>query len=143
MTSSPAAKRPGTRGILDDIMKVSDLNRAQLDYWVAKAAGIVCRINTTTKLCEIYVSGPPGEDEWILFMPSIDWSDGGPIIERERIGVIPAGEIWSAYKIESTGSGISMKRWRHFSDTPLEAAMRCYVTARFGDTVPDATEAEE
>jgi hypothetical protein len=62
---------------------------------------------------------------------STDWSQGGPIIERERIVVTPVGGYWEAngckppYHDDTFSTG----------DTPLIAAMRCYVASRLGDEV--------
>ena len=62
------------------------------------------------------------------YSPSTDWSQGGPIIEREGIGF---------YKANST------KWWAHpyggeynaEGTTSLIAAMRCYVSSKLGDVV--------
>lgn len=68
---------------------------------------------------------------------STDWSQGGPIIEREEIGVsrrMPCmrGEEWGAHgSISAKGAGY---RWAA-GPTPLIAAMRCYVASRLGEEV--------
>ena len=71
------------------------------------------------------------------YNPSINWSQGGPIIEREWINVVKAhdGGCWQA----------ASERWMlddspHTGPTPLAAAMRCYVASKLGDEVevPDA-----
>ena len=65
---------------------------------------------------------------------STDWAHGGPIIERERI------------RLEFDGSafGINAGKWESSSpecgyvvsgETPLIAAMRCYVASKLGDEV--------
>lgn len=63
---------------------------------------------------------------------STDWSQGGPIIAREKIdtehwkGVWAANmysEVTSQHTAQSTGT------------TPLIAAMRCYVASKLGDSV--------
>jgi hypothetical protein len=57
---------------------------------------------------------------------STDWSQGGPIIERERIELEHDGFAWWArIKADEDYTG----------PTPLIAAMRCYVTSKLGDTV--------
>lgn len=57
---------------------------------------------------------------------SRDWAEGGAIIERERIEIVP-NDMWDAYKegqhVPNTGA------------TPLIAAMRCYVASKLGDEV--------
>ena len=52
---------------------------------------------------------------------SADWAHGGPIIEREKMGVFPTHGGWAA----GLQSG----------PTPLIAAMRCYVASVLGDEV--------
>jgi hypothetical protein len=77
------------------------------------------------------------------FMPSTDWAQGGPIIEREGIvvdlrkeyGWIAAREFWYLENKEdhdlcSTG------------ETYLIAAMRCYVALKLGDEVDIPKELE-
>tara|TARA_R110000868_G_scaffold204772_2_gene452930 strand:+ start:443 stop:865 length:423 start_codon:yes stop_codon:yes gene_type:complete len=60
------------------------------------------------------------------FSPSIDWAQGGPIIERELLLLRPYGLSW-----ECSMGGIN---W--FKGTaPLIAAMRCYVASKLGDDV--------
>jgi hypothetical protein len=68
---------------------------------------------------------------------STDWSWGGPIIEREEIGIrrnapCSTGREWEASgSITAKGAGY---RWG-YGPTPLIAAMRCYVASRLGDEV--------
>ena len=61
---------------------------------------------------------------------STDWSQGGPIIEREKIrlnyGVGEEGFYCEAY--------ITAGTCQH-GPTPLTAAMRCYVASKLGDKV--------
>ena len=71
------------------------------------------------------------------FEPSTDWSQGGPIIEREEIGTkrrMPSmrGEKWEAAgSIGAKGAG-----YRHaVGPTPLIAAMRCLCASKLGDEV--------
>ena len=67
--------------------------------------------------------------------PSTDWSQGGPIIERERIETRydrtgRFSEPWIASTLERMITG----------PTPLIAAMRCLVTSKLGATVDVPTE---
>jgi hypothetical protein len=65
------------------------------------------------------------------YHPSINWSQGGPIIEREGICVFlrsphwPENNRWSARQEDGASLG----------STPLIAAMRCYVASKLGDEV--------
>ena len=68
------------------------------------------------------------------FEPSTDWSQGGPIIEREKIelryhDVIVAG-IW--YR---DGIGSDECSHKAIGPTPLIAAMRCLCASKLGDEV--------
>jgi len=58
---------------------------------------------------------------------SSNWAQGGPIIQRKKIGVsFESVELWEAWAYDGvTGTG----------PTPLVAAMRCYVASVLGDTV--------
>ena len=115
-------------------MKVSELDGALLDYWVARAEGIGVTWNhqgTPKAWIGRYIEGV-----YAPYCPTTDWEQGGPIIERESITVTDAisrdGE-WSA------GFVIWMPDhddWKH-GPTPLVAAMRAYVASKIGDTVKE------
>lgn len=62
------------------------------------------------------------------FTPSTDWSQGGPIIEREKINLanMVRTSTWSAYTHKGHVMG---------GPTLLIAALRCYVASKLGDTV--------
>ena len=61
---------------------------------------------------------------------STDWSQGGPIIERECIFIAPT---WDGEKGGSSARA-SRTAWIE-GPTPLIAAMRCYVASKLGDEV--------
>lgn len=93
-------------------MKTNELTGAALDWAVAK--------------CEWHEE----EGNWNgLYIAdySTDWTQGGSIIERERLSVYDlGGDEWGAddnLTPRSTGQ------------TPLIAAMRCYVASKLGDEV--------
>lgn len=78
-------------------MRVAELERANLDYWVAKALGwdamltkaeVFVAHGETFRSAPFCIAGERGKlgDE---FRPSTQWSKGGPIIERERMAIIP------------------------------------------------------
>jgi hypothetical protein len=103
-------------------MKVSDLLGPELDRWVAKAERVDVSVDTQLK-----------------FMPSTDWAQGGPIIEREGIQIAPMpakGSTWCAISLgrikdrASAGNGTWVE-----GPTPLAAAMRAYVAAKFGTEI--------
>ena len=74
-----------------------------------------------------------GDDEF-HFAPSIYWSQGGPIIEREKIELTHDGfEWWARIWADEDYEG----------PTPLIAAMRCYVASKLGDEVEVPDELKE
>lgn len=124
-------------------VKVSDLSGAALDWAVAKCEGF---------------SDWDAEDEGFLLFDdspgwwplhtscnySTDWSQGGPIIERECIRIdhswqtdclgncVGGAKSWYALHPRNFG-GLIWYQGR--GATALEAAMRCYVASKLGDTV--------
>ena len=94
-------------------MKTNELTGAALDWAVAKCEGT------------LHDDGSVSD----YFQPSVDWEQGGAIIESEIIGLdYDAAEGWQArdfdtQQITATGR------------TPLEAAMRCYVASKLGDDI--------
>lgn len=109
-------------------MRVSELSGKQLDFWVAKALGWNPDAFTMGGIDEIPAN--PG-------LPySRDWSLGGRIIESDRIAIYFDGAEWRAgFDLAAgDGPGIYMDR-AQWGATPLLAAMRAFVTSKFGDEV--------
>lgn len=140
---------------------VKDLTGAALDWAVAKAEGLE----------DVRAYGPAqltikGPRIWIggkrPFDPSTNWSDGGPIIEREAISVIRSDDEWGKDEkgfcnngripvwcaesgqqsyTESTNHDQHDPMYQFYTDsmiygpTPLIAAMRCYVASKLGDEI--------
>ena len=98
-------------------MKTSELTGAALDWAVAKCEGI-----TEGKDSAWYY------DRRDAYNYSTDWAQGGPIIERQEIELVPKGMHWDAYADEDFHVPYS-------GPTPLIAAMRCYVASKLGDEV--------
>jgi len=64
---------------------------------------------------------------------STDWSQGGPIVEREKLFVKPTiSKGWRSYQRDPFGNGICHSQ---YGPTPLIAAMRCYVASKLGDDI--------
>lgn len=108
-------------------MKTYELTGAALDWAVAKCEGIELT-NYSGNLIIRYDG-----DGW---QPSTDWSQGGPIIEREEISIsrdFESGRIewaaWTPAPIRDDAEAFG------YGPTPLIAAMRCYVASRLGDEV--------
>jgi hypothetical protein len=67
----------------------------------------------------------------IQYTPPTDWSQGGPIIEREGINLRAlSGALWEAETWSAAGG-----QYLFDGPTPLIAAMRCYVASKMGDEI--------
>lgn len=105
------------------VVKVSEAVGQALDYLVAKCEDVeIEHINDGITRCILRVTPFTG-----MYRPSTDWSQGGPIIEREKIATVyRAGEYWLAYTFDGA-------EFEGIGPTPLIAAMRCYVASKLGD----------
>jgi hypothetical protein len=98
-------------------MKTSELQGAALDWAVAQCEYSPVRYGFDDN-CPEY---------------STDWSQGGPIIEREVISLIhPKWDCWTAHKYDERDEEES---YTLDGPTPLIAAMRCYVASKLGNEV--------
>ncbi len=131
------------------MMKVSELEGAELDYWVAKAEKLP--IYYWNKIAYIDAGDPfevcHGELREIVengqaCVPSIydftdDWEHAGPIIEREKICIevmtLGGCKHWAAKKYY--GGDNDSYCYHEIGPNPLIAAMRCYVASVYGDEV--------
>ena len=97
-------------------MKTSELSGAALDWAVAKCEEVQWA-------------------RWNLNGWSNDWTMGGPIIEREGLGVWMYQ--WNEQGEPENGWYAEDKNGDHVrtGTTPLIAAMRCYVASKLGDEV--------
>jgi hypothetical protein len=124
--------------------KVSELTGALLDAAVAKAEGWG-QIPGGAWGVQKWVPGLAGEQIDVSEIHrgplpwSTSWQHGGPIIERERIDIAYWGrktaEPWRAGCEIAADSDVWMGDLAMAGATPLIAAMRAYVTSRFGDEV--------
>lgn len=120
--------------------KTADLEGDLLDAATAKANGMHPYYGRSPRGLE-----PPSPEVWrdAVGWPvpkfSTSWSDGGPIIGRERIGV-----EWDHYNCFGTGWCAVLEHdarsdggQRSFGSgpTPLIAAMRAYISSKFGSEV--------
>ena len=111
-------------------IKTSELTGAALDWAVAR---LEFPEHSSYDL-EVWVTPLPCDDpEDFKYQPSTDWAQGGPIIDKNRIGVEPWGADaqWLAQTYNAAGRVI----FRQYGPTPLIAAMRCYVASKLGDEV--------
>lgn len=92
-------------------VRVSEATPVQLNWLAAQAEGLASYVEVVES-----------------FQPTSDWAQGGPIIERKEIELVPKGMHWEAYADEDFHVPYS-------GPTPLIAAMRCYVAGKLGDEV--------
>lgn len=132
-------------------VKVSDLTGAALDYAVAVCEGFEYEWQAASKACCSKANY------------SIDWSQGGPIIEREGITIVRCDDDYETDKkgyctnkrIPVWAASIGQKSLQYSSfyqddsnpqyeipdseckcgPTPLIAAMRCYVASEMGEEI--------
>lgn len=107
-------------------IKVAEATELQLDWLVAKVEdknGVLHDDGITQ--C-IVIAAPSGVYKG-TYSPSINWAQGGPIIERELISVCSMTTDWFA---KYSPSGATQD-----GPTPLIAAMRCYLVGKLGETV--------
>lgn len=111
-------------------IKVSEAEGAVLDWLVAKCEGYYA----TIKPGDIVYVHPSGEwhhnGNW---SPSTKWVQGGPIIEREQIGLDQfKGQPCRAYM----GTPVTYEHAMFAPERqPLIAAMRSYIASKLGETV--------
>lgn len=111
--------------------KVAELEGALLDAAVAKAWGAFT-------VDDEWLFGLSFQNEW---KPSTSWRHGGPIIERGRITVAAVGKKRPEWYAEIDGfksdGGVEVGYGGHDGEgpTPLIAAMRAFVSSKFGDEV--------
>jgi hypothetical protein len=109
-------------------MKTNELTGAALDWAVCEATGMFkayTQFRSGKNFLKVY-----GVARNKHLHPSTDWSQGGPIIEREHISTsyVYWGE-WEAWDDKT------MPPPKYRGPTPLIAAMRCYVASKLGDNI--------
>lgn len=136
-------------------MKTSELTGAALDWAVAKCENFDARNNYRVwvmqedcqlpfdcyandwehayeRARDVYPNNHIAAVELLeIYSPSTNWSHGGPIIEREKIQLLPSimSQTWNAACPHSN------KCVQVTGPTPLIAAMRCYVTLKLGNEI--------
>lgn len=116
-------------------MKTNDLTGTALDWVVAKCEypNLVWGETIGIHHASHQIVIPEFDEPDCYYNPSTDWAQGGLIIERERIRLDTswvddcdeAHNSWTA-RIDTVGGW-----WA--GETPLVAAMRCYVASKFGE----------
>ena len=119
-------------------IKTAELTGPKLDWAVAECEKVRTYVrpyeHTMTGLCILDADLVDMEtDDAQELRYSRDWAQGGQILERENISVgyqghlgVPLDSLWYATnRADACG----------FGQTPLPAAMRCYVASKLGATV--------
>ena len=94
---------------------------SELEYDLLNLAVAHC-VERSKKFPMFFDGEPMSKGDYIT-----DWALAGPIIERERIAIDWDNDCWNA----STDSHPAY----YSAETPLIAAMRCYVASKLGDEV--------
>jgi hypothetical protein len=122
-------------------IEVEKLNNDELDYWVARAEGITHPPTLRDMEPGFVMTESSGSDEdghfscFVAYSPSTDWNIAGNIIHREKIGLDTWQGQWGAqftYARPSAEDKFSPSHHRMLGDTPMVAAMRTYVSLKFG-----------
>ena len=124
-------------------MRTSELQGAALNWAVAKCEGVFVQISNggwwvfdSDAFSEF--RNDYNDSKLQAFQPSTDWSQGGPIIEREGIHIKKHPSDWIALPYDSVFSEVAYQQ----GPTPLIAAMRCHVASKLGDEVEVPEELE-
>lgn len=118
-------------------VKVKDATGVILDYLVAK-----CEVKDSD--CEIHSGNlwyGRVTSGFIQYRPSIDWKQGGPIIEREGITVMKYSSKCIDVIPEEAWYSCTQEHWGDYREceahgpTALITAMRCYIVSKLGEEV--------
>ena len=109
-------------------MRTSELTGAALDWAVAEAEGFFKDDMASVR------NGVVDVFYFDEYSPSTDWSQGGEIIERERLSITPREGYWEAYCHDNLFKDDGSDHFQ-MGTTPLIAAMRCYVASKLGGSV--------
>lgn len=107
-------------------MKTSELIGPALDWAVAKCEGAMMPVGNVLLIgCQLFIAVGNDTSDKMEFSPSIDWAQGGPIIEREGIYCGPHGK--SLYVAWMGGD-----HFTQYGPTILIAGLRTYVASKLG-----------
>lgn len=126
---------------------VNEITGNLIDAAVAKAEGLRYELDNYMGNEMVHVFNGPSAKRSTPYSPSGWWSQGGPIIDRERI--VPfTGDIeddvpmpdWVAFVggasiVAYRGAGCFGRKFDGRGPTALIAAMRAFVASKFGATI--------
>ena len=110
-------------------MRTSELTGAALDWAVAKCEGKNGILHDDGITRCIVIAAPPGVYKG-TYRPTINWEQGGPIIERAKIAT-----EWSALWGCWLARDLRHAGFTFVGPTPLIAAMRAFVASKLGEFV--------
>jgi hypothetical protein len=108
-------------------MNVKRLDGRQLNYWVARSAGL----KLADQSLQPGARHDPESGVWHphTYNPANDWSQAGPILSGEWYGIEDALTEWFGSQWPQVPTVV---------EAPLKWFMRAYVATQFGDEVEDA-----
>lgn len=120
------------------MIQTSTLIGPTLDWAVAMALGLTNRKSNNGLDIVCFMGGHVWHakhpnawrlSNYSLFRPTTDWSIAGPIIDREN--------IWLTHNVAAGmhGAHYGDDIWFQKGNTPLIAAMRCFVLSKLGKEV--------
>lgn len=120
-------------------IKTSELTGIALDWAVAKCEGIKTDIPAWADKPWVLCTDDNGV-QFVCPKFSTDWAQGGPIVEREKIILLPPIRYPELNETLDWKAGWDYNYdWcmdaEFCGDTPLIAAMRCYVASKLGNEV--------
>ena len=108
-------------------MKTSELTGAALDWAVANCEGAENLRENPHRFDRRLIVKLAGRNAFMNNLRfSTNWAQGGPIIEREGLTITHQSTQWAAQTDDDLFA---------YGETPLIAAMRCYVASKLGDEV--------
>lgn len=111
-------------------MKVESMTNLQLNWAVATCAIVGFTVSGAGPYARvIYI---PKRSAWMVYSPTTNWKQGGAVIEAARITVEVKHDGWWVAMVYDINDA---PQWMSVGETPLVAAMRCYVKSKFGDAL--------
>lgn len=117
-------------------VKAAELTGIALDYAVALASGATAFQSDDIRwFFTLHGDMYALSSGWgsMSYHPSTTWAQGGPLLESEKISVEikPHGYWMASHQYNYADE----KRFLTLGDTPLMAAMRCFVASKLGEEV--------
>ncbi len=111
-------------------MKVENMNNLQLNWAVATCA--IADFSISGAGPNAWMIYSPKRSAWMIYSPTTNWKQAGPIIEAARISIeIKHDGWWLARQYDINDD----PQWMSVGETPLVAAMRCFVKSKHGDAL--------